>query len=147
MKTKTKRSLLVSLLAGTVLVMSTWGGAAQAAGRSKYTQTNLVSDITVVPKATTTDATLKNAWGVAFFPGGPIWINANGSGTANLYDGAGIVFSLLPFVNVPGPSTPNGAPTGMVANSNAFLFFIPGHSSFSAQFIYICFAHATKWRI
>ena len=76
----------------------------------------------IASAAAVEDDVLQNPWGVAFFPGGPIWINANGSGTANLYDGAGTVISLLPFVNVPGPSTPNGAPTGIVANSNAFLF-------------------------
>src|SRR5216683_6091040 len=132
----TNRSKLVALLAGTVLALGAWTGGAQAMGRSKYTQANLVSDITVVPKATTTDPTLKNAWGVAFFPGSPIWINANNNGTANLYGGAGAIVSMLPFVNIPGPSSANGAPTGMVANSNAFLFFIPGHKTFSAQFIF-----------
>ena len=41
----------------------------RAEERNAYTQTNLVSDGAV--RAPTTDPKLLNAWGVAFFPGGP----------------------------------------------------------------------------
>ena len=58
------------------------------AGGNHYTQTNLVSDGWVA--AANTDASLKNPWGVAFFPGGPFWVSDNASsptGVSTLYDG------------------------------------------------------------
>ena len=131
---KTKRSAL--LAAGLLAIAMRTGIARADNSHSKYSVTNLVSDVTVTPPATTPDASLQNAWGIAYLPGGPIWINANGSGTSRLYDGAGAIFTALPFVNVPGPSSANGAPTGIVANGNAFLFAIPQHTAFSAQFIF-----------
>jgi hypothetical protein len=101
----TKRPKLGLLLAGTALVLSAWGAAnAQAMGRSKYTQTNLVSDITVTPPATTPDTNLKNSWGVAFIPGGPIWINDNATGVATLYDGAGAITPLVVTIPTAGGS-------------------------------------------
>ncbi len=128
-----KRGLLV---AGSLLGLGVGVGIAQAAGVSHYGITNLVSNVAVTPPAVTTDAALTNAWGIAFFPGGPLWANANGSGTSRLYDGSGASIALLPFVNVPGPASPNGAPTGIVVNLNPFLFPIPKHTSSMAQFIF-----------
>jgi uncharacterized protein (TIGR03118 family) len=123
----TKKSKLVLLLAGTALVLSAWGAAnAQAMGRSKYTQHNLVSDITVVPPATTPDPNLKNSWGIAFIPGGPIWINDNATGVATLYDGAGAITPLVVTIPQPAvPTGPNSSPTGMVWNGNPFAFVVP----------------------
>lgn len=126
----TRKSKLVSLLAGTTLALITSGASAQVMGRSKYVQANLVSDITVTPPATTQDAHLKNAWGVAFVPGGPMWINDNGTGVATLYDGAGIAqpagSPLIVTIPQPAvPTGPNSSPTGMVWNGNPFSFVVP----------------------
>ena len=85
-----------------------------------YTETDLVSDL---PGALTLDPFLLNAWGIAFLPGSPLWVNANGGGTSNLYDGQGVIIGALPRVTIPPPtSSPAGtlsAPTGIVSNSTS----------------------------
>jgi len=89
-----------------------------------YVQTNLVSNGTI--PARTTDTDLRNAWGIAFFPGGPFWIADNATGLSTLYDGAGTKSALT--VTIPPP--PQGtlsAPTGIVANVTA-QFQVPGTS-------------------
>jgi hypothetical protein len=73
-----------------------------------YTQTNLVSNLS--GQAAVMDANLQNAWGVAFAPGGPFWVNDNNSGLATLYRGDGTIVDFpnttMPFaVVIP---TPNG---------------------------------------
>src|SRR3984893_10547858 len=55
-----------------------------------YMQTNIVSDL-ASENATFTDADLVNSWGIAFFPGGPFWINDNASGFSTLYDQTGML--------------------------------------------------------
>lgn len=79
----------------------------------RYTQTNIVSDI---PNAAiTTDPNLKNAWGIAFAPGSPIWVADNGTGLSTLYDGAGNIIPLV--VKVPAlTAKATSAPTGLVVN-------------------------------
>lgn len=63
------------------------------------------------------DAHMINAWGNAFFPGNPFWINDQGSGVSELIDGQGTIFNALPFVKVPpGAGGGKGQPTGIVAN-------------------------------
>src|SRR5438105_872795 len=82
-----------------------------------YQQHNLVSD---VPNAADhTDPNLVNAWGIVFSATGPVWIADNGTGLSTLYNGAGNPLSLV--VQIPGPSgtTGNGAPTGIVVNTNS----------------------------
>jgi len=97
------------------------------AGGNHYTQTNLVSDGWVA--AANTDASLKNPWGVASFPGGPFWVSDNASnptGVSTLYDGTGGKVALT--VNIPFPSgdTNPGAPgpSGMVWNGNPLAFMV-----------------------
>ena len=95
-----------------------------------YTQTNLVSNLS--GQAAVMDANLQNAWGVAFAPGGPFWVNDNNSGLATLYRGDGTIVDFpnttMPFaVVIP---TPNGmgqaAPTGIVWNpTTAFMITDP----------------------
>ena len=89
-----------------------------------FVQTNLTSGTapppnnTPAPAAAHTDNQLLNAWGVAFFPGGPFWISDNNSGLSTLYDGAGVKQGLV--VTIPAsPNEPAGtvaAPTGIVWN-------------------------------
>jgi uncharacterized protein (TIGR03118 family) len=62
------------------------------------------------------DSLMVNAWGDAFFPGDPFWINDEGTGFSELIDGKGKIFKSLPSVTVPGATGGVGKPTGIVAN-------------------------------
>ncbi len=79
-----------------------------------FAQTNLVSDVSGM--ASTTDANLKNPWGVAFSPTSPFWISNQASGTSTLYNGAGTPTPLV--VSIPGGAPPSG-PTGQVFNGTS----------------------------
>ncbi len=62
------------------------------------------------------DSDLKNAWGVAFAPGGPFWVNDNGTGLSTLYDGSGAKQGLVVTIP-PAHGGTTSAPTGMVYNA------------------------------
>lgn len=81
----------------------------------KLARTDLVSD--EAGKAATTDANLKNAWGIAFNPTGPAWVSNAGSSTTTVYDAAG---KLLLTVAVPAAAsdTEGASPTGQVFNGS-----------------------------
>ncbi len=106
---------LISLAAAMALMLASLATNALAAG---YTQTNLVSSTSSIP-AVTIDPTLKNPWGIAFFPGlSPFWVNDNASGLSALYNGDGTIFTALPSVIIPSVTGPTGGnPTGIVANT------------------------------
>jgi uncharacterized protein (TIGR03118 family) len=88
-----------------------------------FRQTPLVADASGTG-ATTIDANLVNAWGLAFGPTGTLWVSNNHSGTSTLYDAAGTKVALT--VTIPGSGLlTTGAPTGVVFNSTAD-FVIPG---------------------
>jgi len=77
-----------------------------------YRQTNLVSDVPDV--ALLTDPDLVNAWGIAFSPSSPFWINDNGTGMSTIYavtdDAQGMVQVVKQglVVTIPGEGTPTG---------------------------------------
>src|SRR5262245_60522931 len=77
-----------------------------------YAQHNLVSDGTI--SAEQIDPALTNPWGIAFNPMGVWWVSDNHSGVSTLYDGDGLINSLI--VNIPGSDggLDTGAPTGIV---------------------------------
>ena len=52
------------------------------------TQVNLVADAAGFGAARI-DTNLRNAWGLAFVPNGPIWISANHKGVSVIYDNMG----------------------------------------------------------
>jgi len=92
---------------------------------SAYMQTNMVADDTSVVPAAIEDPRLVNAWGLAFGPTTPFWINDNGSGLSTLYrynTMTGLVDVLPePSVVIPPPSVNAGgtaAPDGIVFNPN-----------------------------
>jgi uncharacterized protein (TIGR03118 family) len=87
-----------------------------------YKQTNLVSDGAVT--AVTTDPNLKNPWGVANFPGGPIWIADNGTGVSTLYDGLGNIVPLTVTIPSPHGTSATATPTGIVWNPNSAEFLV-----------------------
>ncbi len=78
-----------------------------------YTQHNLVSDL---PGSGHADSNLVNAWGLDRAPGGPWWVNGNGSGLSLIYDGTGNTISAVSPVSVPAPDGTTGTPTGIVYN-------------------------------
>ena len=60
--------------------------------------------------------TLRNAWGIAFSPGGIAWVNANAGHVSELFDQDGN--PIRTPVNIPSPlDTIGGTPTGIVFNS------------------------------
>ena len=96
-------------LLGVLLVLLSSSALAQ------YQAAYLVSDIS--GKAAHTDPLLKNAWGLAYSPGGAFWVSDEASGWSTLYDGKGNPQSLqvvIPSAN----GTGQGTPTGMVYNSS-----------------------------
>ena len=96
-----------------------------ATALAQYHLVNLVSN--QVGQAPHIDPLVVNAWGLAYGPGGPLWINDNGSGWATLYDGKGNAKSLkveIPTANGAGV----GSPTGMVFNASSD-FLVQGWSS------------------
>lgn len=93
-----------------------------------YNQTDLVSDLAGV--ATHTDSQLVNPWGIAFFPGNPIWVADNNSGVSTLYQPDGSKLGLV--VTLPPPASPPSAsanPTGIVANASSSNFSVGGSPS------------------
>lgn len=89
-------------------------------------QTNLVAD-TIGFGAARIDTNLGNAWGIARFPNGPIWISANNPGLSTVYDTTGK--TLIPPVAIPSVLPGQaGTPSGVVFNGtsdfggNKFLF-------------------------
>ena len=82
---------------------------------TKYAAINLVSDGT--PAAAHADANLVNAWGIAFNPTEFVWVAANGTNNATLYDGNGVPQTLV--VSIPAGQAGAAAPTGIVFNPTA----------------------------
>src|ERR1700730_1066116 len=112
-------SIVTAALAATLATVAPhWANAS-----THYVRKNLVSSDTSRIPAAHEDTTLLNPWGNAFFPGGPFWINANGSGISALYQGDGSGFAgadpaLAVTIPPPKGGTPPSAPTGIVANSS-----------------------------
>jgi uncharacterized protein (TIGR03118 family) len=121
---------MFSTIAALILGFCTSGATVSAqTSTNNYKQTNLVADTsTVTPAPAHVDANLVNPWGIAFFPGGPFWINDNNSGFSTLYDQTGM---LLGTFTIPPPagSTAAATPTGIVANLSQTGFIVGGKPS------------------
>jgi uncharacterized protein (TIGR03118 family) len=63
------------------------------------------------------DPNLVNGWGVAFNPNAFVWVSAEGTGKATLYDGNGVPQSLVVTVAAANGEE-HGSPTGIVFNSS-----------------------------
>jgi len=121
---------MLSTIAALILGFCTLGATVSAqTSTNNYKQTNLVADTsTVTPAPAHVDANLVNPWGIAFFPGGPFWINDNNSGFSTLYDQTGMLqgtFTIPP----PAGSTAAATPTGIVANLSQTGFIVGGKPS------------------
>jgi uncharacterized protein (TIGR03118 family) len=121
-------------MCGTAASARAHDAAGDSADRVAFVQTNL--DSNVDGRAGVTDPNLQNAWGLAFAPGSPFWVNANHAGVATLYAGDGSVTPLVVTIPAP-PGSPAGtvaAPTGMIWNPTTG-FLVPG-STLPAIFIF-----------
>ena len=89
---------------------------ASSSALAQYANTNLDSDL--AGKAKHQDKNLKNAWGLAYAPGGDFWVSDEYTGLSTLYDSKGDVQSLV--VTIPTYSgTGIGTPTGLVYNGSS----------------------------
>ena len=109
MPSSVRRIITLAACCGLVLLLS---GAALA---QSYSLTYLDSNLT--GKAKHVDPLLKNAWGLAYAPGGAFWISDEASGRSTLYDGMGNLQSLQVVVP-PSSGTGAGSPTGIVYNGS-----------------------------
>lgn len=134
MKSEAWRWLIAAIIGAVALSANAARADSDADDQSAYQVTNLVSDIK--GEAPTPDGHLKNPWGAAWFPGGPLWVSDNNAGVATLYDGKGDIVPLV--VTIPGAGGAAGAPSGIVWNPVGFQaqFAIPG-SALGAIFIFV----------
>lgn len=117
------KNILTTAVLAAGLVAAPPGGA--YASSTRYVQTNLLSNDQSEYHTPHEDTTLLNPWGIAFFPGGPFWINNNGIGFSSLYNGDGTGqggADPAPWIDIPLPTDvnppPPAAPTGIVTNSS-----------------------------
>jgi uncharacterized protein (TIGR03118 family) len=99
---------------------------------AQYALTNLVSDLS--GKARHQDTLLKNAWGIAYAPGGAFWVSDEADGWSTLYDGKGNKQSLEVIVPT-AAGTGFGTPTGMVYNGSQEFKI----DSWASEFIFTTF--------
>jgi uncharacterized protein (TIGR03118 family) len=115
---------LPGLAAAALLTLS----AGSFADAQNYTQVNLVANTSGV--APVTDPHLVNPWGMSRSSGSPWWISDNGTGLSTLYNGAGVINSLvvtIPKANPASKTFPTGTPTGTIANGSPTDFVLaPG---------------------
>jgi uncharacterized protein (TIGR03118 family) len=106
-----------------------------------YTETVLVSNISVPNQSPVLDSNLQNPWGLVASPSSPWWVSNNAGGTSTLYDATGLTLSppsvppvaIVPIngngiVTIPSAPSQNGAPgspTGIMFNGNAADFHLP----------------------
>jgi uncharacterized protein (TIGR03118 family) len=100
----------------------------------QFKSTILVSDGSI--GAAHTDANLKNGWGIAFNPTGFVWVSDNNTKKSTLYDGNGVVQSLV--VTIPPNAAGQAAgPTGIVFNASTdFQMSANGGAASNALFIW-----------
>ena len=105
------------------------------AASNVYEVHNLVSDPASGIPASHHDANLVNGWGVAFNPTGFVWVADNHTGKSTLYDGNGVVQSLV--VSIPSANgTDNGSPTGIVFNASNDFAVAAGGVTGPSRFIF-----------
>ena len=84
--------------------------------RAQYKVKNLVSN--QAASAPVVDPLIVNAWGLAYGPGGPFWVNDQGSGWSTLYTNAGTKVPLNVLIPTAGGDGP-GSPTGIAFNGSS----------------------------
>lgn len=122
---------LAAVAAVTAVAIPISAAADSSAG--EYQQTNLISDIAGVARIT--DPHLVNPWGQAASATSPLWVADNGADVSTLYSGGvnGSIPQIVPLT----VSIPQGAPTGVVFNSDTSGFVVhTATGSASANFIF-----------
>jgi uncharacterized protein (TIGR03118 family) len=100
----------------------------------QFKATTLVSDGSAT--AANIDPNLKNGWGIAFNPTGVMWVSDNNTKKSTLYDGNGVVQSLVVTIPPNAAGTAAG-PTGIVFNkSTDFPISANGGAASSAVFLW-----------
>jgi uncharacterized protein (TIGR03118 family) len=103
---------------------------------TSFSINNLVSNVPGI--ATTTDPSLKNAWGLVASATSPWWVSDNGTGVSTVYNGNTGAKVPLTVTIPPSPHEPAGstaAPTGIVSNSSMTAFLVSGAGT-AAHFIW-----------
>jgi uncharacterized protein (TIGR03118 family) len=119
---RSSKAILPSLACLVILSCSACNHHPLPSPSHRYQQVNLVADTTGYGAAMI-DQNLKNPWGIAIAPSGPIWVSDNHTGVTTIYDATGK--TLIPPITIPSadPKSP-GAPTGQVYNYTSD-FIIP----------------------
>jgi uncharacterized protein (TIGR03118 family) len=114
-----RAGVLLGVLAGSLSAQSA------SAPPNNYLVHNLVSDL--ANTADQQDSNLVNPWGMGF-GATPFWVGNNGSGTATLYNGAGVVVPLKVTIPQAGNAGTAGPVTGVIYNP-----FTSSSSAFDVQ--------------
>lgn len=92
-------------------------------GFAQYTVTELDSNQTAIG-SNPIDPPLVNAWGITSGPATPFWVSDNGTGKSTLYNGAGVLQSLIVTVPLGGGAAGLGLPTGVIFNTASSSSFV-----------------------
>ncbi|WP_206606445.1 TIGR03118 family protein [Steroidobacter cummioxidans] len=123
-------------LACAVLTLLTIPAIAQddSGGNSNSTYQSKVLVSNGGMSANFTDSNLINGWGVAFNPTAYVWVNAEGTGKALLFDGNGEPQDLV--VTIPGVGGAPSNPTGIVFSAGMDFVVNSGTTNGPARFLF-----------
>ncbi len=135
---KRQKKLTLSVLLGVaVATLAACGGSDSNSNNAPnvgaFKSTVLVSDGST--SAPHTDANLQNGWGIAFNPTGVVWVSDNTTSKSTLYDGNGVVQSLVVTIP-PAAGGQTGGPTGIVFNTSTDFQVTANGSTSNALFIW-----------
>jgi uncharacterized protein (TIGR03118 family) len=125
----------LALGAAAAMLAACGGGGSNNASdppATPYAATTLVSDGS--SPAAHTDPNLQNGWGIAFNPTGTFWVSDNTTNKSTLYDGNGVVQSLV--VAIPAGSSGTAGNTGMIFNKATGFAVSSGGKSSNAVFMW-----------
>jgi uncharacterized protein (TIGR03118 family) len=130
-----KRLLPLTSVTTTSVAFAALCAGAGVANADGFSQTNLVSDVPGLAKAT--DSSLVNPWGVSFANGSPIWISDQGTQTSPLFSVTGSTNVSGPLFTVNIPPAGVSGPTGTVGNASGTGFDVGnGGNGKAALFIF-----------
>ncbi|MCX4162447.1 MULTISPECIES: TIGR03118 family protein [Paraburkholderia] len=132
-----RNAVLVTLCTITAATLAACGSSDNSSTPTmpaQFKATTLVSDGSVA--AANIDPNLKNGWGIAFNPTGVVWVSDNNTKKSTLYDGNGVVQSLVVTI-APNAAGQAAGPTGIVFNkSTDFQISANGGASANAVFLW-----------